>query len=42
MHLGIVITDFIDMQGILKTYNNIPCKFKAHDLGVANDYDSRF
>lgn len=28
--------------GILLTRDSIPCKFKAHDLGVANDYDSRF
>lgn len=28
--------------GILLTRDSISCKFKAHDLGVANDYDSRF
>ncbi len=28
--------------GILLTHDSISCKFKAHDLGVANDYDSRF
>jgi len=28
--------------GIILTHDSIPCKFKAHDLGVANDYDSRF
>ena len=28
--------------GILLTHDSISCKLKAHDLGVANDYDSRF
>lgn len=28
--------------GIILTYDSIPSKFKAHDLGVVNDYDPRF
>ena len=28
--------------GIILTYNNIPVKFKYHNLGTAFDYDSRF
>lgn len=28
--------------GIILTHDSISSKFKAHDLGTANDYDSRF